>query len=230
MTATLIDDRPNRDAAGRKAQLARAALLVGAPVAFAGLLTMHPMIGDYEDLLDVTTRFQVVHVGMVLTFCLVAVGMHGLLDGLRGRAAAVARVALIPFAAFYIPYLAFEGFALGVLGQELNDLPAAQRDSIAPRLIEDFARNPIMGEPGLFWAVGSTAWIVVVVATVLAFRRAGAPVRLQVLLGASALIAGHTPPLAPIGLVCFAAASWMVLKRSVGRRPATASACAPPAA
>ena len=230
MTATLIDDRPNRDAAGRTAQLARAALLIGVPVAFAGLLTMHPMLNDYEDLLDVTTRFQVVHVGMVLTFCLVAVGMYGLLDGLRGRAAAVARFALIPFTAFYLPYLAFEGFAVGALGQELNDLPAAQRDAIAPGLIEDLARNPIMGEPGLFWAVGSTAWIVVVVATVLAFRRAGAPVRLQVLLGASALIAGHTPPLGPIGLLCFAAASWLVIEPSVGRRPATASACAPPAA
>lgn len=225
MTATLTDDRPSRDAAGRSsaAQLARAAFLIGVPIAFAGLLTMHPMISDYEDLLEVTTRFQVVHVGMVLTFCLVAVGMHGLLDGLRGRAAAVARVALVPFAAFYLPYVAFEGFAVGALGQELNDLPAAQRDAIAPGLIEDLARNPIMGEPGLFWAVGSTAWIVVVVAAVLAFRRAGAPVRIQVLLGASALIAGHTPPLGPIGLLCFAAASWMVLKeRSARGNPSSA--------
>ena len=52
-----------------------------------------------------------------------------------------------------------------------------------------------MGEPGIFWALGSTAWIVVIVAAVLALRRAGAPVRLQVLVGVSALIAGHTPPL-----------------------------------
>ena len=71
-----------------------------------------------------------------------------------------------------MPYLAFEGFALGALGQELNGLPAAQRDAVAPRLVEDFAANPILGEPGVFWAVGSTAWIVVVVAAVLAFRRA----------------------------------------------------------
>lgn len=197
---------------------ARAAFLIGAPVAFAGLLTMHPVVSDYRDVLGATTRYQLVHVGMVLTFCLIAVGMHGLLDGLRGRAAGVARVALIPFVAFYVPYLAFEGFAVGALGQEINDLSAARRDAIAPDLIDGLARNPIMGEPGLFWAVGSAAWIVVVVATVLAFRRAGAPVRLQVLLGASALIAGHTPPLGTIGLLCFAAASWMVLSG----RPGTA--------
>ena len=82
-----------------------------------------------------------------------------------------------------------------------------------------------MGEPGIFWVVGTTAWIVVVVATVLAFRRAGAPMRLQVLLGASALIAGHTPPLGPIGLLCFAAASWLVLRER--RAPAAATRARP---
>lgn len=200
----------------------RAAFLVGAPVAFSALLWLHPMVGDWEGLREATTRFQAVHVGMVLTFCLIAVGMNVLLEGLQGRAAAVARVALIPFAAFYIPYLAFEGFAIGALGQELNGLPAGERDAVAAGLIEDLARNPIMGEPGIFWIVGSTAWIVVIVATVLAFRRAGAPVRLQVLLGASALIAGHTPPLGPIGLLCFAAASWIVLRERRGPAAATA--------
>src|SRR5687767_16009751 len=98
----------------------RAAFLVGAPVAFSALLCLHPMVGDWEGLREATTRFQAVHVGMVLTFCLVAVGTYFLLEGLRGRAASVARVALVPFAAFYIPYLAFEGFAIGALGQQLN--------------------------------------------------------------------------------------------------------------
>jgi hypothetical protein len=204
----------------------RTAILIGAPVAFSGLLWLHPMVGDWEGLREATTRFQAVHVGMVLTFCLIAVGMYLLLRDLPGRAASVARVALVPFTAFYLPYLAFEGFAIGALGQELNGLPTAERDAVAARLIEDLARNPIMGEPGIFWAVGTIAWIVVIVATVLAFRRAGAPVRLQVLLGASALIAGHTPPLGPIGLLCFAAASWIVLRnrQAVAARPAPAAA------
>jgi hypothetical protein len=205
--------------------IVRHALLVGVPLAFAVLLWFHPMIGDWEGLRDVTARFQLVHVGMVLALPLLAVGIHGLLDGLRGRAAAVGRLALIPFVAFYVPYVAFEGLALGVLGQELNGLPAAQRDAVAPGMVEDFARNPIFGEPGLFWALGSTAWIVVIVATVLAFRRAGAPLALQVLLGMAALIGTHAPPLAPIGWVCFAAAGWMVLRA----RPSAAADPAPPA-
>jgi hypothetical protein len=204
---------------------ARAVLLVGVPVVFAGLLWLHPMVGDWEGLRDATMRFQLVHVAMVLAICLLALGIYVLLDGLPGRAAAVGRVALIPFVAFYVPYLAFEGVALGVLGQELNDLPAAQRDAVAPGMVEDFARNPILGEPGVFWALGSTAWIVVVVATVLAFRGAGASLAVQVLLGLSVLIAAHIPPVATVGWLCFAAAGWMVLRA----RHAAPAEQAPPA-
>ena len=152
--------------------------------------------------------------------------MYLMLGGLRGRSATVARVALIPFVMFYVPYVAFEGIALGVLGQELNGLPAAQRDAVAPGMVEDFARNPILGEPGAFWALGTAAWLVVVVATVLAFRRAGAPARLQVALAAIALIGTHAPPLAPIGYVCLAASGWMVLRARHGTaaQPATPAA------
>ena len=174
----------------------RAVLLIGVPVAFAGVLWLHPMIGDYEGLRDVTTRFQVVHVAMVLALPLLAAGTYILLERLSGRAAAVARLALFPFVVFYVPYVAFEGVALGALGQELNSLPAAQRDAVAPGLVEDFARSPILGEPGVFWALGSIAWIVVIVATVLA----------------SVLIVAHTPPLATVGWLCFAVAGWMVLR------------------
>jgi hypothetical protein len=201
---------------------AHAALLIAVPLAFSVLLWFHPMLTDYEDLLGVTTRFQVVHLAMVLALPLVAVGMHIMLDGASGRAAATARIALIPFVAFYVPYVAFEGIAVGVLGQELNGLPAQQREAIAPEMIEDFARNPIVGEPSVFWALGTLALLVAVVSAVLALRRAGAPVALQILLGASALIGTHAPPLAPIGYVCFAAAGAIVLRaRSQKRATAT---------
>jgi hypothetical protein len=204
----------------------RYAWFVGLPAAFAVLLCFHPMIGDYEGLRDVTTRFQAVHIGMVLVLPLLAIALHQMLGGLRGRSAAVGRLALIPFVAFYVPYVAFEGIALGVLGEQLNALPPEQRDAVAAGMVQDFARNPIIGEPGLFWALGTTAWIVVIVSTVLAFRRAGAPLSLQFLFGAAALIGAHAPPLAPIGYVCFAAAGWMVLR---ARHASAAEPAAPPA-
>jgi hypothetical protein len=204
----------------------RYVLLVGVPLAFSVLLWFHPMISDYDGLRDVTTRFQVVHLGFVFALVLLAVGIHGLLDGLRGRAAAVGRVALVPFVAFYVPYVAFEGIALGVLGDRLNSLPPDQRDAVAPGMVQDFAGNPIVGEPSLFWALGSAALFVVIISTMLAYRRAGAPVALQILLGASALIGAHAPPLAPIGWVCFAAAGWMTLRarRTALAKPAALAA------
>jgi hypothetical protein len=39
---------------------------------------------------------------MVLAIPLLAAGMYVLLDGLRGRAAAVGRLALVPYVAFYV--------------------------------------------------------------------------------------------------------------------------------
>jgi hypothetical protein len=54
----------------------RAVLLIGVPFGFAGLLWLHPMIGDYEGLRDVTTRFQAVHVAMVLAIPLLAAGIY----------------------------------------------------------------------------------------------------------------------------------------------------------
>jgi hypothetical protein len=209
---------------------AHAALLIAVPLAFSVLLWFHPMLSDYEDLLDVTARFQVVHLAMVLVLPLLAVGMHTMLDGVRSRAATVGRIALIPFVVFYVPYVAFEGIAVGVLGQELNGLPAAQRDAIAPDLIENFARNPIVGEPSLFWALGTLALLVAVVSAVLALRRAGAPAAFQILLGGSALIGTHAPPLAPIGLLCFAGAGWLALRARVAMAAEPATPAAPVAA
>jgi len=200
---------------------ARAAL-VSVPAAFALLLWFHPMVGDWQGLRDATTRFQAVHLGMVLALPLLGLGIRALLDGMPGRAAAVGRFAVIPFVAFYVPYVAFEGFALGALGQELNALSPALRDAAAPGLVENMARNPILGEPGFFWGLGTIAWVVTIVATVLAFRRAHAPLAVQFLLAFSALIATHAPPLAPVGWACFAAAAAYVLRsrHAAGPQPA----------
>src|SRR5687767_9932906 len=101
LTPQRCDDRSTRPRAqGDLMTVLRHALLIGVPLVFSVLLWFHPMIGDYEGLRDVTTRFQVVHVGMVLAIPLLAIGIYGLVAELRGRAAAVGRFALIPFVVF----------------------------------------------------------------------------------------------------------------------------------
>ena len=151
----------------------RRALLIGVPLAFSVLLWFHPMIGDYEGLRDVTTRFQVVHVGMVLAFRCSRSGCTccstGSADGRPpSRASPWSRSS--PSTCPTSPSRASRS-ACSARSSTASGRPA-RRDRA--RLVQDFARNPILGEPGIFWALGSTAWTVVIVATVLALRRAGA--------------------------------------------------------
>jgi hypothetical protein len=61
-----------------------------------------------------------------------------------------------------------------------------------------------------------------VIAAAVAIRHAGAPVLATVLLGLSAVVVSHPPPIGPVGLACFAGAV-LVLYRSQGAGlPATA--------
>ena len=149
---------------------------------------------------------------MVLALPLLAIGIYGLLDGLRGRAAAVGRFALIPFVAFYVPYVAFEGIALGVLGEQLNGLPAGQRDAVAPGMVEDFATQPHPGRArrllGPRLHRPDRRHRLDRAGLPPCRRAAGAPGPAR----PSVLIGTHAPPLAPIGWACFAAAGWMVLR------------------
>ena len=64
-----------------------------------------------------------------------------------GLRAAAAPRRPVPFVAVLHPLPRLRGVRDRRLGQELNGLPAAEREAVAPGLIEDFARNPILGEP-----------------------------------------------------------------------------------
>jgi hypothetical protein len=57
------------------------------------------------------------------------------------------------------------------------------------------------------------AWVVASISAAFAYRRAGASLAVVILLGLSALVAYHAPPIGPLGLVLFAAAV-VVLARS----------------
>jgi hypothetical protein len=52
-----------------------------------------------------------------------------------------------------------------------------------------------------------------------AYSRAGAPIAVTILLGLSALVFWHTPPIGPVGLVCFAAAVVLGARRWPAGRP-----------
>jgi hypothetical protein len=191
-----------------------AAFMIAVPLAWAVLLLFHPKgEGDqiYLDVRDQVTATLVVHIGMMLFIPLIAVAIYLLLRGVEGTAARVSRIALVPFVVFFSAWETLQGTANGILVDELNGLPQDERTTGA-RLIQDFAENPLARDLGVFASIGSLAILIAMIAAGIALRRyAGAPLAVPVLLGLFGILIGaHPPPFGPIGLVCFAAAVFLV--------------------
>lgn len=197
------------------------AFLIGVPVAWAVLLMFHPG-GDATDVYasarDDVTAFLVVHLGMLLFIPLMAAAVYLLLRGLPGTAAKVARISLIPFVIFYSAWETLQGIANGVLVDQVNALPEADR-GVGAELVQDFAESPLVRDLGVFAVPGSLGLIVALIAAGMALKReADAPTSVAVLLGISGfLITAHPPPFGPTGLALFVAAVLLLIRsRSAG--------------
>ena len=190
----------------------RLAFLIGVPLAWAALLWFHPDVGPdtvYEDLRDQVSAYLIVHVGTLVFIGLMGVALYLLVRDLPGRAAAISRLAIGPFVLFYAAWEAVIGLAVGVLVQHANGVAPGERSAVSDA-IQALGGNAIVGDAGLLLMVGATAWVTAVVAAAVAVRQAGAPVLASVLLGLSALVVSHPPPIGPIGLACFAAAAGLL--------------------
>ena len=156
--------------------------LVGVPLAWAVLLLFHPGgEGDeiYQDLHDKVTRWMVVHVGMMLFIPLFAAAVYLLLRGVEGTAAQVSRIGLVLFVVFYGAFELLQGIGVGILVNEVNRLPLAERED----LVQDFAEHPLAANLGVFDIIGGLGLMVAMIAAGVALRRhAGAPRAVLVLL------------------------------------------------
>lgn len=193
------------------------AFLIGVPLAWAVLLLFHPggeATDVYGSARDDVTAFLVVHLGTLLFIPLMAGAIYLLLRGVPGTAAKVARISLIPFVVFYSAWETLQGIANGVLVDQVNALPAAER-AVGAELVQDFAESPLVRDMGVLATLGSLALIVALIAAGMALKReAGAPTSVAVLLGISGfLISAHPPPFGPTGLALFIAAV-LLLERS----------------
>jgi hypothetical protein len=227
--STSVTENPPRPVAARRAfSLPEVAFLIGVPLLWAILLLFHPT-GDgdeyYPIVKDDVTAWMTVHIGMMLFIPLMAGVVFLLLRGLKGPAALVSRIALAPFVVFYGAYETLVGLGSGILANEVNALPEAERATGA-QLIQDFNESKLLADPGVLNSIGTVALVVAAVAAGIAlYRRAGAPIAVPVLFALSApLVATHPPPFGPIGLVLFAAAALVALR---ARSPARAAALAP---
>ena len=185
-------------------------LLIGVPLVWAILLLFHPGgEGDqiYQDLQDKVTRWQVVHVGMMLFIPLFAAAVYLLLRGVEGTAALVSRIGLAVFVVFYGAFELLQGIATGILVNEVNGLPQIDQ-ATREELVQNFAEHPLSSNAGVFNIIGGVGLITAMIGAGVALRRhAGAPRAVLVLLILAGLLIGaHPPPFGPTGLAFFIAA------------------------
>jgi hypothetical protein len=187
---------------------AKVAVLIGVPLAWAVLLWFHPSVAAddvYGSLRDEVVTYQVVHIGTLVFIGLMGLAVYLLVRDLPGRAASISRVAAGVFVLFYGAWETVIGLATGALVQHANDVPADERPVVSDA-IQSLQENVVVGESSFAMGIGGLAWVVAVIAAAVAYRRAGAPVVVTVLLGLSAVVISHPPPIGPFGLLCFAAA------------------------
>ena len=189
------------------------AFMVGAPLAFAGLLTQHPMgTGDmYTEVSQNVTPWLAVHYGGAVFFPLMALVIWLLIRDLSGRAATIARFALPVYAVFYTVWEAIFGIATGILADTGNDLGAAEREGAAAA-VDNIVSSPIVGEAGVFGSIGGLAWWVAISAAIMALKHAGASRVALVLLGVGGLMTFHVP-IGPPALVCLSGAAYLIERR-----------------
>jgi hypothetical protein len=196
--------------------------LIGVPLAWAVLLLFHPGgEGDeiYQDLHDKVTRWMVVHIGMMLFIPLFAAVVYLLIRGIEGTAALVSRIGLALFVVFYGAFEMLQGIGVGILVNEANGLPPAERDD----LVQDFAEHPLAANLGVFGSIGGLGLLAGMIAAGAALRRhAGAPLAVGIFLGLSGLLIGaHPPPFGPVGLAFFILAVLLFVRsQSVASAPA----------
>ena len=187
----------------------RYAFLIVLPLALAGVLLMHPNDEAdtiYESVRPVVDDWILVHVLLLLAFPFLALAAFMLLSGLTGRAATLARVALVFFAVIYTAWEVMVGLSTGILTDYANGLPPAEQTAVAGA-IQDFNEHWVTQ---VALVIGFGGWIVAMVATAIAARGAGARWLAVALLGLASAFAIHPPPVGPVALVCFAAGAVLV--------------------
>jgi hypothetical protein len=189
--------------------LLRRTLLTAPPLVLAGVLLKHPNDeGEtiYQSVRPVVDDWILVHITLLLAFPFLALAAFLLLNGLRGRAATVARVALVFFAVVYTAWEVMVGLSTGILTDYANGLPVAEQAAIAGA-IQDFNEHWVTQVALL---IGFSGWVVAMVATAIAARGAGAGWLAVALVGIAAAFVIHPPPVGPVALVCFAAGALLV--------------------
>jgi uncharacterized membrane protein YccF (DUF307 family) len=159
---------------------------------------------------DKTTLYIGIHLVQPVLILLLAWGIWLLVKDLPGRAAQVARVAIVPYAIAYSMFDAIAGVSLGGIVRQANDASAADAATVQ-RLMDtgtDYVGIVIFVASGL-------TWFAMAFAAALAVKHIGGlgPTLLMAI-GAAIFAVGHPFPPGPIGIALFGlGVAWLEVRR-----------------
>lgn len=162
---------------------------------------------------DETTLYLGIHLLQPVLILLLAWGIWFLVKDLPGRAAQVARVAIVPFAIVYAIFDAVAGIAIGIIVREANGLSAAEGAAVQ-RVFDDSDWVTEALTAGIYVAAG-LAWFVAALAAAIAVKQVGGlgPTLLMAA-GAAIFAVGHPFPPGPIGIALFGlGVAWLEVRR-----------------
>ena len=201
--------------------LSRRLVLLGTPLALAVLMYFHP--SPYDDvigaLIPMAGWWITLHVVQFVLFALMGAALYLLVDGLKGIAATISRLAAAVFVIFYDAGDAVAGITTGILARSAQGLSADKQAAFAGAI------RAIFDDPtkNLIFEVGIYAWVVALVTAAFALYRAGAPRLPLVLLVLPAIFINFDHAF-PFGSLTFGSffliAFWLELARfPLSRRP-----------
>lgn len=190
-------------------------VLLGTPLILTVLMLFHP--SPYEDLagqlVPIAGWWLTIHTLQFVLFAFMGASIWLLTDGLRGISVVVSRVAAVVFAIFYDIGDAVAGISTGILARRAAELPAEEQAALVGGMEVLFQSST----KNLFFSIGIFAFIVALVAAVVALFWADAPRVPLFLLALPVYFIGldHAFPFGSLAFgTFFVAALWLELSRS----------------
>jgi len=196
----------------REAWLRRGCFLV-AVVGYFVIGVIHPAEIEVG---DDTALYIGIHLVQPFFILLLAWGTWLLVKDLPGRAAQVARVAIVPYAIAYSMFDAIAGVALGGIVRQANDASAAD-GAVVQRLMDTGTDYVGM----VLFVASDLSWFVMALAAAIAVKPIGGrgPTLLMAI-GAAIFAIAHPFPPGPIGITLFGlGVLWLEVRRE--HAPAT---------
>jgi uncharacterized membrane protein YccF (DUF307 family) len=160
---------------------------------------------------DETTLYLWIHLVQPFLILLLAWGIWLLVKDLPGRAAQIARVAIVPYAIAYSMFDAIAGVALGQVVRTANDQSAADA-AVVQRLMDSGTDYIGMA----IWAASGLTWFAMAFAAAVALKPVGGlgPTLLMAI-GAAIFAIAHPFPTGPIGIALFGlGVAWLEVRRA----------------